>query len=80
MTAVTSSPNTTRTLGAELERRRLEVRIGRVEQAIAALRDRRRAYGEEHVPKPLVAALRDFGIEAEEMRERLQRIDEGDAH
>jgi len=75
MTTAATPPLRTTTLGGELERRRLEVRIGRVEHVITALRDRERFYDRGEVPRALSAALRDFRVESDELRDRLRRTD-----
>ncbi|QEC47949.1 hypothetical protein FSW04_10460 [Baekduia soli] len=61
------------TLGSALERRRLEVRAGRMEQVLAALRRRESIYAKEGaVPPPLRAAIRDFGLELDAVRGQLR--------
>jgi len=58
-------------LGVELERDRLERRAARVRLVIRALRDRadHRYYGA--TPRPLGAAIEDFGRELAELERRL---------
>lgn len=59
------------TLGAELERDRLETRAARLDRVIAALRARARAYDDRPVPRPLRHSLMDFQRERRVVRERL---------
>ncbi|HMJ34912.1 MAG TPA: hypothetical protein VK501_13450 [Baekduia sp.] len=59
------------TLGAELERDRLEERAARLDRVVAALRARARAYDAATVPRPLRHSLGDFQRELDTVRERL---------
>jgi hypothetical protein len=59
------------TLGADLERDRLEARAARLDRVIAALRARARAYEATAVPRPLRHSLTDFQHELDAVRERL---------
>ena len=70
MTLVAPRPDS---LGADLERRRLQHRAERLRRAVAALDDRallRRRYGDE-VPGPLREALAGFRAELDEVERRL---------
>lgn len=63
-----------RTLGHQLERDRLEQRAARVRQVIHALRER--ADARDHAggaPRPLRAAIEDFGRELAELERRLRQ-------
>jgi len=61
-----------RTLGHQLERDRLEQRALRVRQVIRALRDRAEARDTSGgAPRPLRAAIEDFGRELAELERRL---------
>ena len=71
--APTSRHTQARTLAHQLERDRLEQRAVRVRQVIRALRERaaaRDAAGS--VPRPLRAAIEDFGRELSELERRLR--------
>lgn len=61
------------TLGAYLERHRLEQRVLRLEQVVAALRARAHDRGASGggVPAPLAASLADFQRELAEVRKAL---------
>lgn len=48
------------TLGARLERDRLEERAARLDRVVGALRARARAYDDASVPAPLNRSLSDF--------------------
>lgn len=62
-----------RTLGHQLERDRLERRAVRVRQVLHALRERAAVRdGEGATPRPLVAAIEDFGRELHELERRLR--------
>jgi hypothetical protein len=63
-----------RSLGRELERDRLERRAARVRQVIVALRERAAARDGElgTAPRPLTAAIEDFGRELAELERRLR--------
>jgi len=63
----------TRSLGSQLERDRLERRATRVRQVITALRERAAAR-EDRVPRPLVAAIEDFGRELGSLEQRLRHL------
>ncbi|MBS1869485.1 MAG: hypothetical protein JSS99_07450 [Actinobacteria bacterium] len=68
----TTTRTTTRTLGYQLERDRLEQRAVRVRQVIRALRDRAEARDTTGgAPRPLRAAIEDFGRELAELERRL---------
>ena len=58
-------PTSTRTLGAELERERLEHRVGRVTVAIAALRQRASEHQRElgEAPTHIRRAIADFEVQ-----------------
>jgi hypothetical protein len=60
-----------RSLGSELERDRLEKRARRVRQVIDALRERADAR-EGGAPRPLTAAIEDFGRELADLERRLR--------
>lgn len=66
------------TLGAELERDRLETRAARLDRVIAALRARARAYDDRAVPRPLRHSLTDFQRERRVVQERLARKQHAD--
>jgi hypothetical protein len=59
------------TLGARLERDRLEERAARLDQVVTALRSRARAYDDAVVPAPLSHALTDFQRELDAVRSQL---------
>jgi anti-sigma factor RsiW len=59
------------TLGAHLERDRLEQRAARLDRVVAALRARARAYDDVAVPPPLHHSLTDFQRELDAVRARL---------
>lgn len=62
-----------RTLGSQLERDRLEQRANRVRQVIHALRERAEARDTAGgAPRPLRAAIEDFGRELAELERRLR--------
>jgi hypothetical protein len=64
-----------RSLGSQLERDRLEQRVTRVRQVIGALRERLEAR-EAHAPapRPLKAAIDDFGRELAHLERRLREV------
>jgi hypothetical protein len=65
---------TARTLGRQLERDRLEQRAARVRQVIHALRERAEARDTAGgAPRPLRAAIEDFGRELTELERRLRQ-------
>lgn len=65
-----------RTLAHQLERDRLEQRAVRVRQVIHALRERASARDTEGAaPRPLRAAIEDFGRELAELERRLHHSD-----
>ena len=64
-------PRGGRSLGSELERDRLEKRARRVRQVIDALRERADAR-EGGAPRPLTAAIEDFGRELADLERRLR--------
>lgn len=71
--SATGRAATSRALGHQLERDRLEQRAARVRQVIHALRERadaRDATGA--APRPLRAAIEDFGRELAELERRLR--------
>jgi hypothetical protein len=72
-TARTTTPRTrARSLGHQLERDRLEQRAARVRQVIHALRERAEARDTAGgAPRPLRAAIEDFGRELAELEGRL---------
>jgi hypothetical protein len=73
--AHTATPRTTgaRSLGHQLERDRLEQRAVRVRQVMHALRERAEARDTEGgAPRPLRAAIEDFGRELAELERRLR--------
>jgi hypothetical protein len=75
-TAVTTSRtgSASRALGRQLERDRLEQRAERVRQVIRALRERADARDVAGgAPRPLRAAIDDFGRELAELEQRLRR-------
>lgn len=62
-----------RSLGRQLERDRLEQRARRVRQVIRALRERAEARDTAGgTPRPLRAAIEDFGRELAELEHRLR--------
>jgi uncharacterized membrane protein YccC len=61
-----------RSLGSQLERDRLEKRARRVRQVIDALRERASAR-EGGAPRPLRAAIEDFGRELADLERQLRR-------
>lgn len=63
----------TRSLGSQLERDRLEQRAARVRKVIGALRERVEAR-EGGPPRPLKAALDDFGRELAHLERRLREV------
>lgn len=64
-------PRGGRSLGSQLERDRLEKRARRVRQVIVALRERANAR-EGGAPRPLVAAIEDFGRELADLERQLR--------
>jgi hypothetical protein len=62
-----------RSLGSQLERDRLERRAARVREVIGALRDRVDTR-QEHAPRPLRAAIEDFGRELAHLERRLREV------
>jgi len=60
-----------RTIGSQLERDRLEQRAARVRKVIGALRERVDAR-QGRAPRPLKAALDDFGRELATLERRLR--------
>jgi hypothetical protein len=63
------------TLGEMLERRRLEIRIHRVQRVIGALQDRHRARGRHGAaPSALGQTIEDFAYELAELRRRLNGL------
>lgn len=77
-TAVVSSTAAARghrTLGRQLERDRLEQRAERVRRVIVALRERAAAReGHGGAPRPLTAAIEDFGRELADLERRLRHV------
>jgi hypothetical protein len=77
-TTYPSPPRTRRggLLGSELERHRLEQRAARVRQVIGALRERAetREEGQGKAPRPLTAAIEDFGRELAQLERRLREV------
>jgi hypothetical protein len=68
----TARSTSARTLGRQLERDRLEQRAMRVRQVIHALRERADARDTAGgAPRPLRAAIEDFGRELNELERRL---------
>jgi hypothetical protein len=68
-----SSRRSARSLGHQLERDRLERRAARVRQVIHALRERAAARDTVGgAPRPLRAAIEDFGRELAELERRLR--------
>jgi len=71
-----AATHASRSLGSQLERDRLERRAARVRQVIHALRERAAARdagaGTAAVPRPLRAAIEDFGRELAELERRLR--------
>jgi anti-sigma factor RsiW len=65
------APSELVTLGAHLERDRLEERAARLDRVITALRARARAYDSTTVPPPLSHSLTDFQVELAAVRARL---------
>jgi hypothetical protein len=60
-------------LGSDLERHRLEQRAARVRMVIGALRERAGAR-EGRAPRPLTAAIEDFGRELSQLERRLRDV------
>jgi hypothetical protein len=80
MTAMsTTGPSFTRSLGADLERDRLERRVTRVTVAIAALRERAGEHrpGLGAPPRHLRHAIADFEAQIESMKARLRELASG---
>jgi tetraprenyl-beta-curcumene synthase len=75
MHSTSSNPaRTVSSLGHRLERDRLERRAVRVKQVIRALRERANAReGDSATPRPLTAAIEDFGRELAELERRLRQ-------
>ncbi|HET6448037.1 MAG TPA: hypothetical protein VFG31_02920 [Conexibacter sp.] len=70
----TASASTTRTLAPQIEHERLEQRAVRVRQVLHALRERAAARDTTGgAPRPLRAAIEDFGRELAEIEQRLRR-------
>ncbi len=69
-------PSSFKTLGAELERDRLERRVRRVTVAISALRERASEHRGEvgSPPRHLRQAIADFEAQIEEMNARLREL------
>jgi uncharacterized protein YceH (UPF0502 family) len=64
-----------RSLGSQLERDRLEQRVARVRQVIGALRERLEARdAHAPAPRPLKAAIDDFGRELAHLERRLREV------
>jgi hypothetical protein len=63
-------------LGSDLERHRLEQRAARVRQVIGALRERAaaREAGQGKAPRPLTAAIEDFGRELAQLERQLRQV------
>ncbi len=71
--STTARATSARTLGRQLERDRLEQRAVRVRQVIHALRERAEARDTTGgAPRPLRAAIEDFGRELNELERRLR--------
>ncbi|HKG03436.1 MAG TPA: hypothetical protein VKB03_09655 [Conexibacter sp.] len=69
----TRSTTTARSLAHQLERDRIEQRAARVRQVIHALRERAEARDTAGgAPRPLRAAIEDFGHELAELERRLR--------
>src|SRR6185312_10415884 len=74
-TPATVSRTVHRTIGAQLERDRIEQRAVRVRQVIHALRERADARDTVGgAPRPLRAAIEDFGRELAELERRLRHV------
>lgn len=72
--STTRAAGRSRTLGSQLERDRLEQRAARVRQVIHALRERAEARDTAGgAPRPLRAAIEDFGRELSELERRLRQ-------
>jgi hypothetical protein len=69
----TPRTSTGRSLGTELERDRLQQRAARVRRVIDALRERAAAR-EGGAPRPLRAAIEDFGRELSDLERRLRHV------
>jgi hypothetical protein len=70
----TSRAASNRSIASQLERDRLEQRAARVRQVIHALRERADARDTDGgAPRPLRAAIEDFGRELAELERRLHR-------
>jgi len=68
-----AAAHASRSLGSQLERDRLERRAARVRQVIHALRERAAARDTVGgAPRPLRAAIEDFGRELAELERRLR--------
>jgi hypothetical protein len=62
-------------LGVMLERRRLEMRIHRVQRVLRALQDRHRVRGRGgKAPAPLGQTIEEFARELADLRRRLDRL------
>ena len=71
--SLSTSRTASRSLGRQLERDRLEQRARRVRQVIHALRERADARDSAGgAPRPLRAAIEDFGRELTELERRLR--------
>jgi hypothetical protein len=72
-------PSFTRSIGADLERDRLERRVTRVTVAIAALRERASEHqpGLGAPPRHLRQAIADFEAQIESMNARLRELASG---
>jgi anti-sigma factor RsiW len=73
-------PTAPATLGAHLERDRLEERAARLDRVITALRARVRAYDDGAVPPPLSHSLTDFEHELSRVQSRLATSQRASAH
>ncbi|HEX7292019.1 MAG TPA: hypothetical protein VF250_12910 [Conexibacter sp.] len=72
--SLSTTRTASRSLGRQLERDRLEQRAARVRQVIHALRERADARDTTGgAPRPLRAAIEDFGRELAELERRLRR-------
>jgi hypothetical protein len=64
------------TLGAQLERERLEHRVRRIERVLVVLRhQRRQANARGRAPSGLEQAIAGFGEELGDVRDRLRALD-----
>ena len=80
MTRTSAARRTLATLGAELERDRLQGRAHRLERVVAALHARARdhAVRSGRVPRPLAASLQDFQRELTDVRRLLSEGEPAD--